>query len=248
MKTLLKFRCFWLWVIFGFLTLPLVAEGLAPASSGEPEEEYAEEYAEPSVTTWDPLHTWNQWMFQFNDKLYFWVLKPVARGYKALLPEKVRVCVRNFFNHWHVPIRFVNCCLQAQWKEAGMELARFGINTTLGILGFFDPAKNRWHLEGKDEDLGQTFARYGLSNGPYLVLPFLGPSTLRDSVGLVGDWFLSPFFYLSHEWPIAVKTAEVTNDTSLHLGDYEALKKAAIDPYDSFKDVYYQYREEKIKK
>ncbi len=241
-------------IVFVFLTFPLFAETpklseTSELSSNEPEEEYEDEYAEASAPSrWDPLETLNHWIFQFNDKMYFWVLKPVAKGIKTVLPEKARISVRNFFDHWHTPIRFVNCALQGQWKETGIEACRFGINTTIGFLGFFDPAKTRWKLESKDEDLGQTLARYGVPEGHYLVLPFFGPSTLRDSVGMVVDFLLSPFFYLPNAWPVAVRSVEITNDTSLHLGDYESLKKAAIDPYDSFRDVYSQYRKEKIKK
>jgi phospholipid-binding lipoprotein MlaA len=238
---------FWCWIIFGWLTFPIFAENTDLANAQEEDDEYAE-YSEDPLANGDPLSTWNHWMFEFNDTLYFWVLNPVAKGLKTVLPEKARVAGRNFFSHWSAPIRFVNCCLQGQWNAAGREVSRFGINTTVGFLGFFDPAKTRWKIESKDEDLGQTLARYGIPDGPYLILPFLGPSTLRDSVGTVGDFFLSPFFYLPEAWPVAVKSVEMTNTTSLRLGDYEAFKKAAIDPYDAFRDVYLQYRKEKIKK
>ena len=102
----------------------------------------------------------------------------------------------NFFENLTTPARFVNCLLQGKGPEADRELRRFGINTTAGVLGFGDPAYDRWGLKPAEEDLGQTLAVYGLGDGFYVVWPLFGPSTLRDSVGMVGDSFLNPVRYV----------------------------------------------------
>ena len=132
-------------------------------------------------------------------------------------------------------------------KKSINELARFTINSTIGILGLFDPAKKRYHLEMNDEDTGQTLGKYGIGNGFYIVLPILGPSTLRDSVGLVGDFFLYPVSYLKPAEYYATYSYQIVNYTSLNLGNYESIKNSAIDPYNSFKNIYLQYRAGKLK-
>jgi len=196
----------------------------------------------------DPLEGWNRVMFQVNDKVYFWVLKPVAQAYQQISPLPVRTGVRNFFHNLSTPVRFTGCFLQGKDDDAGREFGRFMVNTTWGILGVADPAKDRLGLEvSDDEDLGQVLGVYGAANGFYIVWPLWGPSTLRDSVGLLGDLVLNPVSYL-RRWDtyLAVSGVKVTNDASLHLGDYESLKSAAIEPYTSFRDAYIQYRAKQI--
>ena len=122
------------------------------------------------------------------------------------------------------------------------------VNTTWGVLGVADPAKDRLGLEvSDDEDLGQFLGSQGVGNGLYIVWPLWGPSTLRDSVGLVGDQFLSPLSYL-RRWDtyLAIFAVKATNEASLHLGDYESLKSAAIEPYTACRDAYIQYRAKQI--
>ena len=197
----------------------------------------------------DPLRVLNKAIFVFNDKAYFWVLKPVARGYKAVVPEIARKGVRNFFYNLGMPIRFVNCILQGKGSAAGGELGRFILNTTVGVLGFGNPAAGDPSLNPDAEDLGLTFGRYGIGNGIYLVWPILGPSTLRDSVGDVGDWFLDPVTYVDPRLAeYSIKAGKIINDTSLRLGEYESMMNAAIDPYTAFRDAYLQYRQEKVRK
>ncbi len=190
----------------------------------------------------------NRALFVVNDKAYFWVMKPVAQGYRAVVPEGVRVSVRNFFANLAMPIRFVNNLLQGKGKGMGVELLRFAINTTAGIGGLFDPAKNDFHIDPSDEDLGQTFGKYGLGHGLYIVLPLLGPSSLRDAAGLAGDSFLDAVNYLEDRWAVAgVKAFKAENEISLTIGRYEDLKKSAIDPYVALRDAYVQYRAKKVK-
>jgi len=198
----------------------------------------------------DPLESFNRAMFGFNDKLYFWVLKPVARGYKKVLPEAPRVGVNNFFSNLRFPIRFVSSLLQADFSGAATELGRFAVNTIWGVGGLLDPASSKQLDIPKNEaDLGQTLGVYGLGQGFYIVWPVLGPSSARDSIGIVGDFFLYPVSYINpwYDW-LAVRAYEEVNDTSLRIGDYEFIKEAAIDPYVALRDAYGQYRQKKIEK
>ena len=211
-------------------------------------DEFESEFEEKAVTVADPFSLWNRAMFHFNDKFYFWLLKPVARGYKAVIPGVVRTGARNFFRNLFTPIRLTSCILQGKVKAGGTELTRFVVNSTVGILGVADPAQKYLKLEMSDEDLGQTLGVYGIGNGFYLVWPLLGPSTLRDSMGMVGDWFLNPINYVeSVEASVAIWSYEKINETSFRIGDYESIKEAAVEPYEAFRDAYIQYRKNKVK-
>jgi phospholipid-binding lipoprotein MlaA len=221
-------------------------EGPAAATEPGAEQEEYEEIAEEKGIA-DPLEPWNRMMFTFNDRFYFWLLKPVAQGYSAIVPEWGRVRVKNIFHNITMPVRFVNNLLQLKIDEAGTEVIRFVLNTTAGALGMFDVAKNI-DLKAHDEDLGQTFGSYGFGDGFYIVWPLLGPSSLRDTAGLVGDYFLDPVSYITPTASsIGVRSVDVTNRTSLHIGDYEDLKESALDPYIAFRSAYFEYRENKIK-
>ena len=195
----------------------------------------------------DPLEPWNRAMFTFNDKLYFWVAKPLARGYSVIVPEWGRVRVKNIFHNISMPVRFVNNLIQLKIHKAGTELLRFVFNTTFGVAGMFDVAKNI-DLRVQEEDLGQSLGFYGIGNGFYIVWPVLGSSSIRDTVGTVGDFFLEPVNYITPtEALIGVRTLDYTNETSLRIGDYEDFKESAIDPYISLKSAYIEYRKNKIK-
>jgi phospholipid-binding lipoprotein MlaA len=197
----------------------------------------------------DPLESFNRAMYHFNDKLYFWVLKPVAKGYGKVVPEGARVSVNNFFSNLTFPIRFVNCLLQANFEGAASELGRFTINTLWGIGGFLDPASSKdINLTKQDEDFGQTLGAYGLGQGFFITWPIFGPSSPRDTVGMVGDFFLHPFTYSNTAWDtsVGIRAYEKVNDASLSIGDYESLKEAAIDPYVAIRDAYIQYRLKKV--
>jgi phospholipid-binding lipoprotein MlaA len=196
----------------------------------------------------DPLEPFNRAMYHFNDKLYFWVLKPVAQGYGKVVPEAARVGVSNFFANLAFPIRFVNCLLQANFGGAAAELGRFTVNTLWGVGGVLDPASSKdINLSKQDEDFGQTLGAYGLGQGFFIYWPLFGPSSPRDTVGLVGDAFLTPSTYFS-PWYAGAGTRgyDMVNDTSLKIGDYESLKGAAIDPYVAIRDAYVQSRLKKV--
>jgi len=206
-----------------------------------------DELEEQMAAVPDPLEPLNRVMFQLNDIFYFWLLKPVARTYKGITPEPVRICVSNFFNNLTTPIRLANCLLQGKGDSAGTELRRFTVNTTVGILGFGDPARDKYGLEQTDEDLGQTLGVWGFKNGFYLVLPILGPSTLRDTAGFAGDQFLNPIRYVEPtEASLGISAGKITNETTFHIGEYEGLKSDALDPYVATRDIYIQYRNKKV--
>ena len=211
------------------------------------QEEPKEEEEAPQIA--DPLAPWNKGMFYVNDKFYFWVLKPVAQGYSSVFPEGMRVSFSNFYRNATTPIRLVNSLLQLKIKSAGNELVRFVANTLFGVAGFGDFAKEKMDIKRHDEDLGQTFAHYGIGHGFYLVWPILGPSSLRDSVGLIGDRFLHPFSYVGDSElslaGVGLYAHEEVNDTSFHIGDYEDIKEASIDPYVAIRDAYVQNRQKK---
>lgn len=196
----------------------------------------------------DPLEKFNRVMFVFNDKLYFWVLKPVAQGYRFVVPRPARSGIRNFFHNLGAPVRIVNNILQGKGQAAEAEVAKFLYNSTVGVLGFGNPARTIEGLNPDRTDLGITLGRYGIGNGFYLVWPVLGPSTLRDSVGNFGDSWLKPTMYLDpSEVFLALAGLDIINATSFRIGDYESLKSAALDPYQSLRDGYIQLRQSKLK-
>ncbi len=206
-----------------------------------------DELDEQIVELADPLEPLNRLMYNVNDTLYFWVAKPCAQTYKAVVPKPARTGVRNFFHNLTTPVRYVNCLLQGKGDSADTELRRFLVNTTVGVLGFGDPARDQYGLEPAEEDLGQTLAIHGLDNGFYIVWPLLGPSTVRDSAGMMGDMFLNPVRYVK-PWKTSagISAARVTNEGSFHIGEYEDFKSAALEPYVAMREAYIQYRNKQI--
>lgn len=259
MKTTAIERVLVMSIAFFLLMLPLWApwtsggvwaavEPTAAGAAGEDDwesevDDWEDADAKPAPTVADPIRLWNTAMFHFNDKLYFWVLKPVAQGYAFVAPQVVRRGVSNFFTNITAPVRVVNSALQGKPNRMSIEVGRFFINVIEGGLGFGNAAKNYPELASSPEDFGQTLGHYRIGNGLYVVWPVFGPSTLRDTVGLVGDFFLDPVSYLNPwELRVGVGAYDTVNATSLRIGDYESLKEAAIVPYDALKDAYIQNR------
>jgi phospholipid-binding lipoprotein MlaA len=207
-----------------------------------------EEYGDVQIA--DPLESVNRIFFYFNDKLYFWVLKPLARTYSLVAPKPARKCVGNFFYNLKTPIRLVNNLLQGKFAAGSTELTRFLVNSTVGVAGLWDPARNWLDMEASEEDFGQTLGKYGLGEGLYICWPVLGPSNVRDTLGTAGDYFLDPVSYLGFngesEEAFALKSGEMINKTSLRLGDYEDFKDATFDPYSAMRDAYFHQRRSKI--
>jgi phospholipid-binding lipoprotein MlaA len=197
----------------------------------------------------DPIEPFNRLMFSFNDKMYQWVLRPVSLGYRKVTPRVVRSGVQNFFTNLGAPVRTVGCILQGKAQAATTEVAKFIFNSTFGVLGFFDLFKDYPEMNPDREDLGQSLAVYGIGDGFYIVWPILGPSTLRDTVGSIGDGFLDPVNYIDpYSAAIAVKGVNDINKLSFRIEDIDALKKAAFDPYQAARNFYIQSRQNHIAK
>ncbi|MFW6081903.1 MAG: VacJ family lipoprotein [Desulfosalsimonas sp.] len=197
---------------------------------------------------YDPLSGYNRFMTRVNDRLYFWLLKPAATGYAKVAPKVVRKSVNRFFKNLGYPVRFVNNVLQLKIRRAGVETARFLVNSTVGIAGLADPAGKWMDLQAYPEDFGQTLGVYGVGGGFHLVLPVLGPSNLRDSLASIPDGFLEPLYYVEPwELSVALDVYDRINYTSLHLGEYESYKKDAVDWYIFLRDIYESNRKRKIK-
>ncbi len=193
----------------------------------------------------DPIEPWNRAMFHVNDKFYFWLLKPVTKVYKKVVPEDFRGLFSNFYKNIRAPIRIVNNFLQGKPRYAGIEAVRFLINSTLGVGGLRECATACFGINGRDAGFGQTLGTYGVGFGFYIVWPLLGPSSPRDTIGWIADEYLWPPTYLSSSWVnpeiMGLYAHEEVNYTSFHLGDYEAIKRAAIDPYIAARDAYVQH-------
>jgi phospholipid-binding lipoprotein MlaA len=221
--------------------------------SNPPAEEKEEEKKEEIVQIADPLRPWNKAMYYFNDKLYFWALKPATLGYSYIVPEPARITLNNFFDNLKAPGRFVNNLFQLKMKAAGNEFVRFIFNSTAGLGGLADAAKEILHIRKSPADFGQTLGYYGIGHGFYLVLPIIGPSSLRDSAGYLGDRILYPLSYfsftnISFGVSSVIFVVETTNETSFRIGEYETFKEAAIDPYISMRDGYFQNRKKAVEK
>ena len=196
----------------------------------------------------DPIEPVNRSFFWFNNKLYCYALKPICRAYKTVVPEPPRRWTCNFFRNLGFPKRLVNNLLQLKWRGAAEEFRNFTFNSTAGVLGLFNVSESHYGWEDRDEDFGQTLAYYGA--GPWMAvhLPALGPSNLRDSLGMIPDFALDPVTYVD-AWGtrLAIRSGEVINETSLHLGVYEGIKAESLDPYRFLQDAYEQNRQKKIK-
>lgn len=197
----------------------------------------------------DPIEPFNRAMFVFNDTMYEWLWRPLSLGYRKVTPRKMRSGIQNFFTNLGAPVRTVGCALQGKGQAAATEVAKFIFNSTFGVLGFIDLFKDYPEMNPDPEDLGQSLAVYGIGDGFYIVWPFLGSSTARDTVGLVGDAFLDPVNYIdSTETALAVKGVKNVNYLTFRIEDIDEVKKAAFDPYVAARSFYVQSRRNHIAK
>ena len=215
-----------IWTTSCALALALLAGGCA--TNGDPR---------------DPLEPMNRAIYHFNDGLDHLLLKPAAELYTGrVVPQFVRTGVRNFFSNLNDVIVAVNDLLQGKFSEAGDDLGRIVINTTAGILGFVDVATDAG-LPKRNEDFGQTLGVWGFGDGPYIVLPILGPSSARDTVGWVGDIYTWPVTYIddtrTRNQLIVARFISYRADL---LGASNVLEAAALDPYIFVRDAYLQRR------
>ena len=196
----------------------------------------------------DPWEPFNEKMFWFNRQFDRFLLKPVATGYDWILPDPAQKGVKNAFDNLNVVRRLTNSILQLKFTGAGREAARFTINSTVGIAGLFDVAKDGLGIKQSDEDTGQTLGYYGIKSGPYLVLPFLPVTTVRDGIGLIADTAMNPLNYvLPIGATLGIYATDTVNERSLNLDKFERVEDTVVDLYGAVRDAYLQRREAKIK-
>jgi phospholipid-binding lipoprotein MlaA len=230
-------------------TLAVAApEVAADADTGEAEIEVADSGGEPGEGfeiqgPGDPWEGFNRKIFWFNDKLDIYLLRPIAVGWDFVLPDLVQTGIRNVFQNARFPIVFLNDLLQAKPVQAGQDLGRFVVNTTVGIGGLWDPAK-RIGLKGNNEDFGQTLGYWGVPPGPFLVLPILGASNPRDTVGLAADsaTMVHPYFLV---WYIsaAITTTNLINTRARYIEEIDENRASALDFYAFQRNAYMALRE-----
>jgi phospholipid-binding lipoprotein MlaA len=195
--------------------------------------------ARAAGTVSDPWESLNRKTFAFNEFLDRNFLKPAAKGYQAVTPEPVDTSVTNFFSNLREVPSFVNHLAQARPKDAAADAGRFILNTTVGVLGLFDVA-SKVGIEQKNADFGLTLGRWGIGSGPYLVLPFLGPSTVRDAAGQTLDVFSYPVVYLEAPAEIPVRALEIIDGRADLL---ETEKLITGDRYTFLRNLYVQRRQ-----
>lgn len=218
------------------------------------EDEFEQEFASEKDS--DPLEGYNRAMTAFNDGAIRYVVSPIATGYKTVVPDGARSSIGNFFSNIAFPIRLINNLLQGEFLGAFEESKRFVINTTVGFLGFFDVADEIYEIEESNEDFGQTLGVWGVPAGTHIVLPFFGPSNLRDIGGRVVDGITNPLSY--YEWReinllqsekqyLGFNAAEITNSLPETVDNYKMITKDAVDMYPLLKNTYEQRRNALIK-
>lgn len=195
----------------------------------------------------DPLEGLNRGIYKFNDTADKAVIKPVASAYKAVLPSPIRTGVNNFFTNIGMVVTTVNDLLQFKFSKAMDDVGRVVINTTVGLLGVIDVASMD-NVPKHHEDFGQTLGYWGVGNGAYLVLPFLGPSTLRDTTGFVVDTMaFDPVGYLDHpRTRNQVRIVAFIDKRAQYLPASDLLDEAALDPYAFMRDAYLQRRASQV--
>jgi phospholipid-binding lipoprotein MlaA len=215
-------------------------------------EEMSQEFEQesgPQVA--DPLQPWNRAVFAFNDGFYIHFLSPLGKAYQDLVPQVLRQGLSNFFDNLGFPQRLVNNVLQGDLKRAGKESGAFLVNSSVGLAGLLEPSQDIPWLQPQppEQDLGLTLGKYGFGQGFYVVWPVLGPSTLRDSVGMAGDRFLDPLTYVEDsEAYLALKSTQILTQLPELLENYQELTKGALDPYLALRSGYIQHRRAQLEK
>ena len=228
------------------VTITLEQDMPPPASSTDSYEElidpFAPKDAAPELS--DPFEGYNRFMFEFNEGFYEHLLQPVAREYRDFVAEDIRMAIAHIFDNALAPVKLVSSFLQGDLDKTSRVIGRTIINTTFGLGGMFDVAEKGFGIEGVNEDLDQALGSYGVPNGPYIMLPLLGPTTVRSLVGSAGGSFLSPTFQFAPgiEVGAGLTVSEKINDASFILDDKKQLEESTVDVYESMKDFYNQYR------
>lgn len=211
--------------------------------------------SEKIESSWDPIKFYNEPMTKFNDFVYMYIMGPITKGYTNITNKPIREGISNAFHNIQYPVRAANNLLQLKFKNTFEETARFVINSTFGLAGFIDLAKIDGGLERHNEDFGQTLGFYGVSNDFHIVLPFLGPSNLRDAVGIFADSFVDPLRYAndkelgflkSNNTYMLINAHKIINEYSFQIDAYESIRKDSVDLYILLKEVYDQRRNKMI--
>ena len=203
----------------------------------------------PQTVVQDPWESFNSEMFQFNYNMDRHLLKPAAKGYNAIIPPDVQGSIANVFHNMGFISRFLNSLFQGKYGRAGIETKRFLINSTIGVAGLFDVAKYVFDTEAPPaEDAGQTLAVYGFESGPFLVLPFMRPFTVRDAVGYAGDIALNPINWVIPFLPnLGINAENKMNERSLNLETFEGIEESTVDLYGAVRSGYFQRRAKDIR-
>lgn len=202
--------------------------------------------ANQNVEVYDPLEGYNRVMTAVNGAFYDYIFYPIAWGYDYVVPDPIQGAFLNFFDNLLYPVRLLNNLLQGDLNGSWSETKRFLINTTLGFAGFSDAASLHFDIPRYQEDFGQTLGAWGVPSGPHIVWPILGHSNLRDSIGLVGDYFANPIGYIDDDaTKYSVGGGKELNEFSVYLDEYNALK-LKNDPYAFSRDLYYMQRQKAI--
>ncbi len=226
-----------------FAPVPLHSDKAGPQTTSFASDEDAGSAAGEDFEE-DPFESFNEKMFWFNHEvLDRYILKPVATAWNFVVPDPAQKGIHNAFDNLAVVRRVVNNALQLRFVGTAKEVARFGINSTIGILGVFDVAKDGFGIEQSDGDTGQTFGVWGAGPGPYLVLPFLPPLDIRDGIGYAFDAAMTPYVYFIPWYAdVAGTTTNTVNERSLNLDRYEQVEESTIDLYSAVRNAYLQRR------
>ena len=215
----------------------------APSATDDDLDEYGD-----AVRVSDPIQPVNRGLFWINHQLYNFVLRPAVKVYTTVLPKPVRTAVKNVYDNVEYPIRFTNRVLQLDFKNADLETRKFVVNSVAGVGGIFRVSDKIPSLaDVPSTDTGQTLAKWGIGHGPYLVLPVLGPRSVRDTVGMAGDVALNPLTWVpfggvGEAVALSISTPNTTRNMESRLQIYDAVTRDAIDPYLSVRDGYIQSR------
>jgi phospholipid-binding lipoprotein MlaA len=226
---------------------PLAAPAGLAAELDQLEDDPFADYEEEVEDANDPLEVPNRFIFAMNQTLDVAIIRPIAVLYRDLVPEYLRERVHLFLRNLGEPVTLANDLLQGEWDRAGTTADRFLLNSTGGVLGFWDVATDLGHPY-HDEDFGQTLGVHGVGEGPYLVLPILGPSNLRDATGKVVDIFLDPFTYIAdetgkEEWQLYRFALDGLDFRTRNLETLDEIERDALDFYARLRSLYRQRRE-----
>ena len=234
------------------LSQPAKVAASTAAAAPADDFDYLDEYAAEQVA--DPLELLNRATFCGNDAIYLVLLKPISKTYETVIPKPLRKGLDNAYENVRYPVRLVNCTLQGNLKGAQKNTEKFLVNTVAGVGGIFRVSDKIPSLADlPDEDTGKTFAKWGCGHGFYFVIPLLGPSSLRDGIGLAADYAMNPVYYGvyfdgNHDWTRIPPAVNALRRMPALFATYDEAKEGAIDPYIAVRNAYIQNRKNEVSK